>query len=115
MLKKTIQAVCVLSCFSAMSAYAVDKDAVLGGAVGGGLGAAIGSEVGGKDGAVAGSAIGAAVGTAMMADDHDRHDDRVYVDTHTEEHEDARMPGPPPHAYRTPPGHVKNGKGRGWR
>lgn len=115
MLKNALKTVCVLSCFAAVPAQAVDRDAVIGGAIGGGVGAAVGSEVGGKEGAIAGSAIGAAIGTAVMAEDDKPREEKVYVETHTEYHDDYRRPaGPPPHAYGPPPGHVKNGKARKW-
>jgi len=91
---------------------AVDTDAVIGGAVGGGVGAAVGSEVGGKEGAIAGSAIGAALGTAVMASDSDPHAGKVHVESGSSH---SRAGGPPPHAYRTPPGHVKHGKKHKWK
>lgn len=88
---------------------AVDTDAVIGGAIGGGVGAAIGSELGGRNGAIAGGAVGAAVGTAIATDGDDgrvRHEGggRVYYGDGYE------RGGPPPHAYREPPGHAKHRK-----
>lgn len=83
---------------------AVDGDAVLGGAIGGGLGAAVGSEIGGRNGAIAGGAIGAAVGVAV-ATDGDDHGGGGHV-VHIEEGHSHG--GPPAHAYRAPPGHVKH-------
>lgn len=102
----------LFSCFAVTPAYAVDTDAVLGGAVGGGVGAAVGSEVGGREGAIAGSAIGAAIGTAVMTDDRPSRpvSARVEVDNAP-----AGSGGPPPHAYRTPPGHAKHGKQHKWK
>ncbi|BAK76285.1 hypothetical protein NH8B_1463 [Pseudogulbenkiania sp. NH8B] len=47
------------------SAYAMDSNAVLGGALGGGAGAAVGSALGGRDGAMIGAAAGAAIGTGV--------------------------------------------------
>lgn len=90
----------------ATTASAVDTDAVIGGAIGGGVGAAVGSELGGRSGAIAGSAVGAAFGTAIATDDEDSHQqgEHVYYDN------DRR--GPPAHAYREPPGHVKHKKHR---
>jgi hypothetical protein len=93
-------------------AQAVDSEAVIGGAVGGGVGAAVGSEVGGKDGAIVGSAIGAAIGTAVAADDQD-NDSREHY--HSIETNSPSAGGPPPHAYRTPPGHAKHGKKHRWK
>ncbi|MDV3239326.1 MAG: hypothetical protein LOY58_10805 [Gammaproteobacteria bacterium] len=87
------------------AAQAVDSDAVIGGAIGGGVGAAIGSELGGRNGAIAGGAVGAAVGTAIATDGNDGHDDgRVYYG------DGYDRGGPPPHAYREPPGHAKHRK-----
>ncbi len=93
----------------AASVQAVDTDAVIGGAVGGGVGAAIGSELGGRNGAIAGGAVGAAVGTAIATDGDDGHvrhegGSRVYYD------DGYDRGGPPPHAYREPPGHAKHRK-----
>ena len=88
-----------------LPSWAVDTDAVLGGAIGGGVGAAVGSEVGGRKGAIAGSAIGAAIGTDVATDGHDESKpDVVYV-----EHPHHRHV-PPGHAYghRIPPGHAKH-------
>ena len=98
------------ACLSALPAYAVDKDAVIGGAVGGGIGAAVGSEVGGREGAIAGSAIGAAIGTAAMTD----KESAPSAGRH-ESVEVSRSGGPPAHAYRTPPGHAKHGKKHKWK
>jgi hypothetical protein len=102
----------VLAAFSTAPAYAVDSDAVIGGAIGGGLGAAVGSEVGGREGAIAGSAIGAAIGTAVAADDRDSHEGAIQVETHSDY---SRPAGPPPHAYRTPPGHAKHNRQHKWK
>lgn len=94
-----------ISLLTSMPAFAVDTDAVLGGAIGGGIGAAVGSEVGGREGAIAGSAVGAAIGTAVATRDkgHQQDERVIYV-------EDSRRHGPPGHAYghRTPPGHAKH-------
>lgn len=96
--------VCLGLILGATTANAVDTDAVIGGAIGGGVGAAVGSELGGRNGAIAGSAVGAALGTAIATDDKDSHQqgEHVYYDN------DRR--GPPAHAYREPPGHVKHNK-----
>ena len=56
--------------FAALTAFAapviaVDKNAVIGGALGGGTGAAVGSAIGGRDGAIIGGAIGGAAGAAI--------------------------------------------------
>jgi len=112
MSKTFSRTLCVLAIFSTAPAYAVDSDAVIGGAIGGGLGAAVGSEVGGKEGAIAGSAIGAAIGTAVAADDRDSHEGAIQVETHSDY---SRPAGPPPHAYRTPPGHAKHDKHNKWK
>lgn len=97
----------------AATVQAVDSDAVIGGAIGGGVGAAIGSELGGRNGAIAGSAVGAAVGTAVATDGDDGRDGgpayreadgRAYYD------DGYDRGGPPPHAYREPPGHAKHRK-----
>lgn len=58
-------AIAVVLAGMASTVYAVDGNAVLGGALGGGAGAAIGSAVGGRDGAIIGGAIGGAAGTAV--------------------------------------------------
>ena len=108
---KTIYATLLsVSMLASASAFAVDSDAVLGGAVGGGIGAAVGSEVGGRDGAILGGALGAAVGTAIATDDSNRHAPRekvIYV-----EHEHDHRHSPPGHAYGhgVPPGHAKHKK-----
>ena len=91
------------------TAFAVDGDAVIGGALGGAAGAAVGSELGGRGGAIAGSAVGAALGTAI-ATDKEKEPTEVRS-TVVEEHE-YHHGGPPPHAYREPPGHVKHRKHR---
>lgn len=90
------------------AAHAVDGDAVIGGALGGAAGAAVGSELGGRSGAIAGSAVGAAIGTAVATDGDDSHDHDHDRNTRVYYEDDHR--GPPPHAYRAPPGHVKHGK-----
>ena len=46
-------------------AFAVDGNAVIGGAIGGGTGAAVGSAIGGRDGAIIGGALGGAAGAAI--------------------------------------------------
>lgn len=81
--------------------FAVDTDAVVGGAIGGGLGAAVGSELGGREGAIAGSAIGAAVGTAIATGEQGKSGSQKVK---------IQGGGPPAHAYGAPPGHVKHGK-----
>lgn len=83
------------------SAYAVDGDAVIGGALGGGAGAAIGSAVGGRDGAIIGGAIGGATGAAVatsgrketvrrkevvVVDDHDHHDNGLHLGQYKQKH-----------------------------
>lgn len=86
---------------------ALDADAIIGGGIGGAAGAAVGSELGGRNGAIAGSAVGAAIGTAVATngDGSARHaEQRERV--HYGDDDDYR--GPPPHAYRAPPGHVKH-------
>ena len=45
--------------------FAVDTNAVIGGALGGGTGAAVGSAIGGRDGALIGGALGGAAGAAI--------------------------------------------------
>ena len=69
MFKASSRILCLLAFSSTVPVYAVDSDAVIGGAIGGGLGAAVGSEVGGKEGAIVGGAIGGAVGAAIGASD----------------------------------------------
>lgn len=49
----------------AAPAFAVDGNAVIGGAIGGGTGAAVGSAIGGRDGAIIGGALGGAAGAAI--------------------------------------------------
>ena len=106
----SLAVVCTGLMLANASVQAVDTDAVIGGALGGAAGAAVGSELGGRNGAIAGSAVGAAIGTAITADgdgsSHGEHDSGSRV--HYEDDHDRR--GPPAHAYRVPPGHVKNGK-----
>ena len=62
-LKKTLAVLYLASL--AVPAFAVDGQAVLGGAIGGGTGAAVGSAIGGRDGAIIGGAIGGAAGAAI--------------------------------------------------
>jgi outer membrane lipoprotein SlyB len=61
--KQTV-AFLMLATFAA-PAFAVDTNAVLGGAIGGGTGAAVGSALGGRDGAIIGGALGGAAGAAI--------------------------------------------------
>ncbi len=107
-LKKALP-VCILSLFASATMAGDTVDAAIGGAVGGAAGAVLGSELGGREGAIAGAAVGAAVGTAVATSDNDgkRGSD---IDLHSGGH--YKKGGPPPHAYRTPPGHVKNGKAK---
>jgi outer membrane lipoprotein SlyB len=100
--------------FSA-SAFAVDTDAVIGGAIGGGVGAAVGSEVGGRKGAIVGGAVGAAVGTAIATDGRDKpaREKVVYVEDDEPEKKVIYVKDyrhvPPGHLYRhVPPGHAKH-------
>lgn len=79
------------------ASYAVDGDAVLGGAVGGAVGALVGSEIGGRSGAIVGGAAGAALGTAVATD---RDDDRSSRTVIVEEPAYRGRGGPPPHALR---------------
>lgn len=110
-MKIATAAVVSLGLMLGAAAQAVDSDAVIGGAIGGGVGAAVGSELGGRNGAIAGGAVGAAVGTAIATDGNDGHDGgrvdheadgRVYYG------DGYDRGGPPPHAYREPPGHAKH-------
>ena len=64
MASKQILAFVALATFVA-PAFAVDTNAVIGGALGGGTGAAVGSAIGGRDGAIIGGAIGGAAGAAI--------------------------------------------------
>jgi len=110
-MKHAIPAVLGLVLAGPGSVLAVDTDAAIGGAVGGAVGAVVGSELGGRDGAIAGAAVGAAVGTAVATSDDapgDAPAARVEVGV-------GGKGGPPPHAWRTPPGHVKNGKPHKWK
>lgn len=117
----------VAACFSlvlapATAVFAVDTDAVIGGAVGGGVGAAVGSEVGGKTGAVVGGAVGAAVGTAVMTNDDEKSSSSrtpvIHVNPSPKPEEIyAELPPPPKviyvqdrHYKRVPPGHAKHWK-----
>jgi len=111
-IKHFAKTITLVSCLSALPAYAVDSDAVLGGALGGGIGAAVGSEVGGREGAIAGGAVGAAIGTAVMTDGKSSHSGGIRVEASPAR---TKTVGPPPHAYNTPPGHVKNGKQHKWK
>jgi outer membrane lipoprotein SlyB len=97
------------------SAFAVDTDAVIGGAIGGGVGAAVGSEVGGRKGAIVGGAVGAAVGTAIATDGQDDppREKVVYVEDDEPEKQVIYVKDyrhvPPGHLYRhVPPGHAKH-------
>lgn len=110
-MKYAIPAVLGLALVAAGPVCAVDTDAAIGGAVGGAVGAVVGSELGGRDGAIAGAAVGAAVGTAVATSDEGSAragDSRVEVSV-------GGKGGPPPHAWRTPPGHLKNGKPHKWK
>ena len=71
-MNKILAACLALSLAPTTVVFAVDTDAVIGGAVGGGVGAAVGSEIGGKTGAVVGGAVGAAIGTAVMTNDYEK-------------------------------------------
>ena len=64
MARKQILVLVALSAFAA-PVFAVDGNAVLGGALGGGAGAAVGSALGGRDGAIIGGALGGAAGAAI--------------------------------------------------
>lgn len=66
------------------SAYALDGNAVVGGALGGGAGAAIGSSLGGREGAVIGAAAGAAIGTGIATRPEPRRTvvEHRYVEVH---------------------------------
>jgi hypothetical protein len=105
-MKRSHTIVLSLSLLASMPAFAVDTDAVLGGAIGGGIGAAVGSEVGGREGAIVGGAVGAAVGTAVATKDNESRQDKTVIYVEDSHHHN----GPPGHAYghRTPPGHAKN-------
>lgn len=81
---------------------AVDKGAVVGGAVGGGAGAAVGSAIGGRDGAIIGGAIGGATGAAIGSSDSPGRTEKVIV----KETVVVKEAG-------GPPGHRK-GKKKGW-
>ena len=65
-MKQTVLAALLVSSALAVPAYAVDTDAVVGGALGGAAGAAVGSAVGGREGAVVGAGIGGAAGAAVV-------------------------------------------------
>ena len=64
MARKQLLVLAALATF-ATSAFAVDTNAVIGGALGGGTGAAVGSAIGGRDGAIIGGALGGAAGAAI--------------------------------------------------
>jgi len=64
MARKQILILVALSAFAA-PAFAIDGNAVIGGAIGGGTGAAVGSALGGRDGAIIGGALGGAAGAAI--------------------------------------------------
>lgn len=64
-MKRTMLLALIASSALAVPAFAVDTDAVLGGALGGAAGAAVGSAVGGRDGAIIGAGIGGAAGAAV--------------------------------------------------
>lgn len=118
----------VAACFAlvlapATAAFAVDTDAVIGGAVGGGLGAAVGSEVGGKAGAVVGAGVGAAVGTAVMANDDDRESRRRTRTNHVQPLPQREvvyveaLPPPPRiiHVYEPRYGRIPLGHAKHWK
>lgn len=103
----------LLFCLPAVTTWAADEGAVIGGAVGGGVGAAVGSEVGGRDGAIIGGAVGGAIGAGIGAEDEkpaprqakssSGSGEVVYVRTRSE------RPAPPGHGG-VPPGQVKQDK-----
>lgn len=64
-MKRTFLAALIASSALAVPAYALDTDAVVGGALGGAAGAAVGSAVGGREGAIVGAGIGGAAGAAV--------------------------------------------------
>ncbi len=64
-MKRTFLAALIATSALAVPAYALDTDAVVGGALGGAAGAAVGSAVGGRDGAIIGAGIGGAAGAAV--------------------------------------------------
>lgn len=67
----TNKSLVILAACAAFStpAFAVDTNAVIGGAIGGGAGAAVGSSIGGREGAIIGGAIGGAAGAAIATSD----------------------------------------------
>jgi hypothetical protein len=116
---KRLQAVIfALSLLPCTSLFAVDSDAVLGGAIGGGVGAAIGSKIGGREGAVVGSGVGAAVGTAIATDgkrrgsghdgtdEHRHYEKRGHHDVEYEPRRHRHHARPKiPWGHMPPPGH----------
>ena len=64
MARKQLFLLVALAAF-ATPVFAVDTNAVIGGALGGGTGAAVGSAIGGRDGAIIGGALGGAAGAAI--------------------------------------------------
>ncbi len=120
-MNKIFAAFLALSLTPTTVAFAVDTDAVIGGAVGGGVGAAVGSEIGGKTGAVVGGAVGAAVGTAVMTNDDEKSSSAptqvIYVEP-SPKREVVYIEEPPPKVIyvqdrrykRVPPGHAKHWK-----
>lgn len=103
----TLKPLAILAACAAFThpAYAVDTNAVVGGAIGGGAGAAIGSSIGGREGAIIGGAIGGAAGAAIATSDSkpprtvtreviveheihgkDRHDNGLHLGHHKHKH-----------------------------
>jgi hypothetical protein len=72
-------AIAVVLASTASTVYAVDGNAVIGGALGGGAGAAIGSAVGGREGAIIGGAIGGGAGAAVATSGRQRERETVIV------------------------------------
>jgi hypothetical protein len=111
-MKRVQVAILALSTLSLTNAFAVDSDAVLGGAIGGGVGAAIGSEVGGREGAIVGSGVGAAVGTAIATDgkeDSSGQNKRTHRPRDYDEYDHAEVDYVPPRRHarpRIPRGHM---------
>jgi outer membrane lipoprotein SlyB len=81
-MKRTLLTVLLLSSAGLTPAFALDTDAVVGGALGGAAGAAVGSAVEGREGAVIGAGLGGAAGAAIATKDQPKRVKKevIYVE-----------------------------------
>ncbi|GAB6050840.1 hypothetical protein JCM16106_16890 [Hydrogenophilus islandicus] len=83
-MKRTVLTAVFFSTVGLTQAFALDTDAVVGGALGGAAGAVVGSALGGREGAVIGAGLGGATGAAIATKDQPRRVRRevIYVEPH---------------------------------